>query len=556
MMIGKIKSSVHLAEFDLMACVGKIRKAIPESREIRYVHNIRFGEYVEMREAEKSIRANQDELIKILGSTAELLCKISISKKPPQSDTKSRIEAYRSSFYTTHSQIEKQTSNLLRLAGKGAVYANMQVVVSEYKIALKKCRAFFDEMAHLIKNPNAHELKGYKEIERIVMVSTTYADSDDLMPGCTVAFNKAENNHSSEVAAGIGESSNRHLRSATVAVRKPMASRRRTNATYCLRLDEGKRKRMYERHASDVFMSLSDSSNELEYRIAEMNIAHDPPQSPPRIDSVEFSVMAQKIFSPGEYMMVDIFMYVEEYRKEIEKIKSEMGQVTERRSGYKDISKGAKITVMLSSDSVKIENNIQECDWSGKYSNFNFAVKVPDDFTQNQILFTARVLINGVPATDLSIICERSVCAPEPVIISRHDIKSAFVSYSSKDRETVAILIIGILGARPDLNIFFDVTGMHHGQAWEKVLKEQIEARDTLFLCWSKNAKESEWVDKEWRYAYSIHGIDGITPLPLVRPENCRPPEELADSHFNSEYLYIYDALRADKERAFAHLGS
>ena len=66
--------------------------------------------------------------------------------------------------------------------------------------------------------------------------------------------------------------------------------------------------------------------------------------------------------------------------------------------------------------------------------------------------------------------------------------------------------------------------------------------RDILFLCWSHFAKESRWVNAEWKYALKQKGIDFIKPVPIELPEKCPPPEELNQKHFNDKLLFIINA--------------
>lgn len=115
----------------------------------------------------------------------------------------------------------------------------------------------------------------------------------------------------------------------------------------------------------------------------------------------------------------------------------------------------------------------------------------------------------------------------------------AFVSYASQDRPRVGALVQGMMKARPDMELFFDMKDLHSGDQWEGTLYHKIEQSDTLFLCWSRNAKNSPWVDKEWRYALATKGVEAIEPIPIDPPDVCPPPQELAAKHFNDSLLYI-----------------
>lgn len=67
----------------------------------------------------------------------------------------------------------------------------------------------------------------------------------------------------------------------------------------------------------------------------------------------------------------------------------------------------------------------------------------------------------------------------------------------------------------------------------------EIEKRDVLFLCRSHFARDSKWVEEEWRYAFDQKGADGIEPLPIELPSHRPPPEELKYKHWNDRLLYI-----------------
>ena len=106
--------------------------------------------------------------------------------------------------------------------------------------------------------------------------------------------------------------------------------------------------------------------------------------------------------------------------------------------------------------------------------------------------------------------------------------------------------------ARPDMDIFFDVESLRSGDDWKKKIRREIDKRDILFLCWSKYARDSEWVDYEWRSALKIKGADSIEPIPIESPESCPPPDELGGKHFNDKLLYIINLnFSATSDRLF-----
>ena len=120
----------------------------------------------------------------------------------------------------------------------------------------------------------------------------------------------------------------------------------------------------------------------------------------------------------------------------------------------------------------------------------------------------------------------------------REVIRSAFASYTSKDRRRVLARVQGIekLGVR----VFMDTHGLRSNEQYKKRIFEAIDSADIFYLFWSRHATRSNWVDQEWRYGYKQKGLAFIDPVPLVDPRKAPPPPELAEhKHFN-DWTLIY----------------
>lgn len=270
-------------------------------------------------------------------------------------------------------------------------------------------------------------------------------------------------------------------------------------------------------------------------------------QAPVPLDKVYFSAIAPKSILKGEYSMIEIFMYEEKFRHVVDAaIVDAETAVREKKSGAMKAGKEAKITIVLNSPDIEITDGCEKQIWHGEYLNFSFAVELPEDFQKKQILFVAEVYIDDVIATRLKFIAKCTSAKEQKIEITREDVLSAFMSYASQDRQRVARIIQGMRKARPDIDIFFDVDSLRSGDDWEQALWREIDKRDVLFLCWSGYARESKWVDAEWRYAYKSKGPEYIEPVPIDPPSKCPPPEELAKKHFNDNLLYI---INAEKDR-------
>ena len=82
----------------------------------------------------------------------------------------------------------------------------------------------------------------------------------------------------------------------------------------------------------------------------------------------------------------------------------------------------------------------------------------------------------------------------------RYDV---FLSYSRKDKERVQPLLAALrqLGYR----VFFDEQSIEYGDEWKKTLERSIRASRTLVLCWSENARPSDYITYEYSRAETLH---------------------------------------------------
>lgn len=269
--------------------------------------------------------------------------------------------------------------------------------------------------------------------------------------------------------------------------------------------------------------------------------AGKPKPQPVIMDQVFFTAVAPKEFLRDEYSDVAVAMYEDAYRDIVDRIRENYdGQVTQRGSGAMEVARQTAIRVTIESPEADIcfDNREETGIWIGKSLEFHFWVMVPEDFQKKQFKLTIRVFTDDIPFTTLTLFVKCNAPSAQEITPERRDIRSAFVSYARADTEEVTTLIRGMEKVRPDLSLFMDQESLRSGQNWQEVLKSEIERRDMLFLCWSHDAKASEWVDFEWRHMYSKRGVEHIDPIPLVSPQSCPPPEELAMLHFDDRWLH------------------
>ncbi len=108
--------------------------------------------------------------------------------------------------------------------------------------------------------------------------------------------------------------------------------------------------------------------------------------------------------------------------------------------------------------------------------------------------------------------------------------RTVFVSYARKDsdriRRAVALLEAG--GAQ----VFRDIDDIDFGDDWEEVITRQLQECERVMVFWSANAKESEWVNKE----YTIALAQQKRMVPVLLDDTPLPPE-LSRYHALTDFM-------------------
>ena len=256
--------------------------------------------------------------------------------------------------------------------------------------------------------------------------------------------------------------------------------------------------------------------------------------------SVTFAAFSPRSVAPGDQFVLDIWAFVPEQEEQIQIKAAEVGNVS--RSGTKSglrLSLDAHITIRLTSPMLVITDPEDGFFWSGDQPvNTSFPISVPESLTGIQT-GTAHIYCEGFKVGKLVFSVDvKPQAADSSQIIENttrefRSTKSAFASYSRRDQATVFSMLQVITKFNPDIDVFLDLVSLRSGENWEKRLTNEIVNRDIFYLFWSKNAAESEWVEKEWRLALKRRGLDYIDPIPLDQPSDIPPPVELAELHFD-----------------------
>jgi hypothetical protein len=208
-------------------------------------------------------------------------------------------------------------------------------------------------------------------------------------------------------------------------------------------------------------------------------------------------------------------------------------------SGMKvgNVALGSSVGVSLEVRGATCNGEIQRRTWQGEPLDFNFSAEAEADVKQT--VFLARVFIDDAQIGVLAF--TRPVGGPkknpasnDKVRLKRH--KRVFLSYSSKDRETVSAIATAYEAA--GVQHFFDRTSLKSGEEWSPRLRQEIDRADLFHLCWSKSAADSEWVAKEAEHALTRRRRSNgkkpdITVQMLDGPPWAKHPDSLDSINFD-----------------------
>jgi hypothetical protein len=258
---------------------------------------------------------------------------------------------------------------------------------------------------------------------------------------------------------------------------------------------------------------------------------------------------------PGRSYTLDVWMHLAAQRREVIARAKESQHHTDiwiKSKGGVAIVRGAIIEVHVSIPTLVVDDCDDVMAWEGDIANATFPITIPVDAEPGTHAGYVAFYAEGLQIAKLHFLVDvrRNGTPSEPIHWSQERYRTAFASYASKDRDEVLARVQGIQKAIPNLDIFLDVASLRSGEKWAERLLVEVTGRDVFYLFWSLNAKNSTWVEKEWRTALEVRGIDYIDPVPLVPPDEAPPPPELATHlHFNDWTLAYRRGMRSTSPR-------
>lgn len=259
----------------------------------------------------------------------------------------------------------------------------------------------------------------------------------------------------------------------------------------------------------------------------------------PQPSKVNASVFAPAETSPGDYMLVQVFLYQDGWEDAVMCKATEVDSQAIRRN-FTPLSvllkQGDTVRVCLNmcGEGVEITDEpVRELTWQGSLADCQFGVSVKDGFRASVLIGTVVVSVNGIPAGKM-LFKTNVVRNPQNLYtnVECRTFHKIFISYSHKDEARVKYIAEAYRAQGVDY--FFDRHYLKAGDIYPVMIRQYIDSSDLFILCWSKNAAESEYVTLERRQALALAypQVDPEKATLTIHPISIKPhaeyPEDMA----------------------------
>jgi len=264
-------------------------------------------------------------------------------------------------------------------------------------------------------------------------------------------------------------------------------------------------------------------------------------------DDVNFTVFYEKGLVVKEWANMLVYVHLPKCLDEIthdsqfflDETNSGLGKSSS--SSAQLIQRGTEITIIPELAGCVFNPPKQSVLWMEDWHRVGFRVRTADQSTLDinglprigQVAFyIGPLLVAEVPIW--AEVLAQGGSEHEPKTINRKTAavyRTIFISYSHKDTNVVERLSSAykVLG----MQYLRDVESLRSGEEWNQALLKMIREADIFQLYWSANAKQSIYVEQEWRFALSLERENFIRPLFWELPMPV-PPEDLGHLHFSS----------------------
>jgi uncharacterized protein YjbI with pentapeptide repeats len=267
---------------------------------------------------------------------------------------------------------------------------------------------------------------------------------------------------------------------------------------------------------------------------------------------VQIGTAAPRVAAPGSEFTVRFAAYADKHRSAASKM---LAQLSPASAIVLDVCHcqwrvGADVTVTLQAKDLHVEEPTQSFRWNGSIEIRHFAVSVPADLPERTIVLKLDTFVGELSVAKILLDLEirNGVRSVHYDVRETSAKRTAFASYSARDRRRV-LDKVGAARISAGMEVFLDCLFLQPGEEFKPRIEEEISAREFFLLFWSTHAKESKWVEWEWRTALAVKGEEAFQIHPLESPEAAPPPYELAHFHFADTLVLLRAGTRNEEAR-------
>ena len=228
-------------------------------------------------------------------------------------------------------------------------------------------------------------------------------------------------------------------------------------------------------------------------------------QDTPKANDESYDVVYSSVFSPAEVkrksnMLIQVYLHLPEETEKVLKLAQEAQKNAERRDyiplqcklkswDIVDISLNIYGEKLLHSEKKRVI-------WFGGFTKCTFSYYVPKDIEDEELRCVAVLSINGAPIGEMCFVT-KIVEIPRsfhPEVYTRKYNK-IFISYAHQDESKVKFMAQAFKAVGVDY--FFDRDYLKAGDIFPLEIEKNINSADLFILCWSENAANSDYVQKE-----------------------------------------------------------
>ncbi len=258
----------------------------------------------------------------------------------------------------------------------------------------------------------------------------------------------------------------------------------------------------------------------------------------PSGDEVHSSVFAPKQVKKGRKMLVQVYLYKDKERSETFDDAVAADSDAERRgNALLDLPIHIQDTVRIQVSFAELAfTGIEDVIWKGRLRKVAFKVPIPGDAPEE---FFGEVTVsvnpfggNGDFMPIGKMVFKTETLSSEecfPLVnaeISAEPYRNVFISYAHKDVDKINYLVEGYRSLGQTVNFFYDKDVLRPGDDFPDQIYKYIDNADLFVLCWSENAANSLWVQREKDYALQRYRREGGSRLKLY-PISISPHTDL-----------------------------